>query len=127
MFRSDLVENRTGIVNVEDVSAKTMGIFLHLFYTGELLPGWKDEDTVVEFVYAVGKYKLTAVLKLMDEVLGIRDDEDAFHTDIKLLDLATKLDLKKAEKDLLVRIKKAMNKVESGDDFFSLYGNNEKE
>ncbi len=122
MFRSDFSESRTGIVNVKDVTAKTMGIFLHLFYSGELLPSWKDPDTVVEFTYAVGKYQVTNVLKLLDGLLGSRDDEDATLTDVQLLDLAQKLDLKTAERELVDRIKKRMAKITSGEEFFALCG-----
>lgn len=122
MFRSDFSENQTGIVNVEDLNAKTMGIFLHMFYSGELLSSWKDPDTVVEFTYAAGKYQLTDVLKLLDDVLGVRDEEDASYTDVQLLDLAQKLNLKTAEKELLERIKRGMAKITSGEEFFNLCG-----
>ncbi len=88
MFRTDFSENQTGIVIVKDVAAKTMKILLHLFYAGELLPSWKDPDTVVELTYAAGKYQLTNVLKLLDEVLGSRDEEDATSIDVQLFELA---------------------------------------
>lgn len=122
MFRSEFSENQTGIVNVKDITAKTMGIFLHLFYSGELLPSWKDQDTVVEFTYAVGKYQLTNVLEMLDDVLGSRDKEDATYTDIQLLNLAHKLDLKCAEAELVERIKRTTSKVNSRVELFSLYG-----
>lgn len=122
MFHSEFSEERTGIVNVKDVSAKTMGIFLQLFYTWELLPSWKDEDTVAEFTYAVGKYQLTNVLELLNGVLGSRDEKDATHTDFRLLDLARKLNLTTAEKELLERIKRTVSKVESSEGLFELYG-----
>ncbi|MES2287311.1 MAG: hypothetical protein V4547_16585 [Bacteroidota bacterium] len=110
-------------MNVTDVGAKTTKILLHLFYAGELLPSWKDTDTVVEFTYAVGKYQLTNVLKLLDEVLGSRDEEDDTSIDVQLLDLAQKLDLKTAEKELVERIKRQVPKVTSGAEFFAVYGN----
>ncbi len=122
MFRSKLSENKTGIVDVKDVSSKTMGILLHFFYTGNLLPSWKDDDTVVEFAYAVGKYQLENILKLLDDVLGSRDENDATYTDLKLLDLAQNLGLKTAEKELLERIKKTTIKVNSAMELFALYG-----
>lgn len=122
MFRSDFSENQTGIVNVKDVTGKTMGILLHLFYAGQLLPAWKDLDTVAEFTYAVGKYRLTNVLKLLDGVLGNRDDEDASFVDARLLSLARKLDLKTAEKELVVRIKNGIAKISTGVEFFDLCG-----
>lgn len=123
MFRSDLSENQTGIVNVKDVSSKTMEIFLHFFYSGELRPSWKDQDTVVEFTYAVGKYQLTNVLKMLDDVLGSRDEMNATYTDVQLLDLAQKLNLKTAEKELMERIRRTLGKVNTGSEFLALWGN----
>ncbi len=122
MFRSDLSENKTGIVNVKDVNSKTMGILLHFFYSGELLPSWKDNDTVVEFTYAVAKYQLTNLLAMLDEVLGSRDEEDATQTDVQLLELAKKLDLKNAEQELMERIRNTLGKVNKVEDFLALWG-----
>ncbi len=122
MFRSDLTENKTGVVNVTDVSAKTMGIILHFLYSGELLPSWKDDDTVVEFTYAVAKYQLTNVLALLDDVLGSRDEEEATQTDVQLLELAEKLELKTAEQELMERIRKKLCQVNRGSEFLALWG-----
>lgn len=122
MFRSKMSEDQTGIVDVKDITEKTMSILLHYFYSGELLPSWKDEDTVVEFTYAAGKYQLTGILELLDDVLGTRDEEDATQTDVRLVDLAAKLGLKNAEKKLLERIADKTEKVKSRDSLFRLYG-----
>ncbi len=122
MFRSNLSENKTGVVIVKDITSKTMDILLHFFYTGELLPAWKNDDTVVEFAYAVGKYQLTSILKLLDEVLAHRDERDATFTDVQLLDMVQKQGLETAEKELLERIKKTTSRVNSGMDLFALYG-----
>jgi hypothetical protein len=122
MIRSKMSEDQTGIVDVQDVTGKTMSILLHYFYSGELLPSWKDEDTVVEFTYAAGKYQLTGILELLDHVLGSRDEEDATQTDVLLLDLAAKLGLKNAEKKLLERIVAKTTKIQSRDELFGLYG-----
>lgn len=122
MFRSDLTENRSGVVVVNDVNAKTMEILVHYFYTGELLPTWKDDDTVLEFTYASGKYQLTEVLKLLDNVLGSRDTADATHTDVELLGMAHKLHLKTAENELIQRIRTTTNKMNTTTELFTLWG-----
>lgn len=121
MFRSDLSETKTGTVKVEDINGKTMKLVLHYFYTGRVLPFWREPDTVVEFTYAAEKYQMTGVLNFLDEVLGIRDEEDASYVDVLLLKLANKLGLKVAERQLLERIKKTTAKVDSVEEFFQLY------
>ncbi len=122
MFRSKLSENQTGVVNMKDISGKTMGIFLHYFYSGELLPSWSDSDTVVEFTYAAGKYQVTKILELLDEVLASWNEEDATHTDIRLLELAGKLGLKTAENKLFEKVVGTTTKLNGREELFALYG-----
>ncbi len=121
MFRSGLSESKTDIVNVKNVNVKTIEILLHFFYSGELLPSWKDTDTIVESTYAVSKYQLTDVLTMLDDVLGSHDEEEATYQDVQLLELAQKLDLKIAEQELLERIRKTLCKVTKGTEFLALW------
>lgn len=122
MFNSETLESCTGLVNVDDVSEKTMKILLHYFYTSELLPTWRDEDTVVEFTYSAGKYQMTYVLELLDDLLGSEADAEVTYRDVQLLNVAGKLSLKNAETRLLQQIKDKMMKVKASDELFKLFG-----
>ncbi len=115
MLRTELSEKKTGVVNISDLSGKTVKVLLHYLYTGQLLDSWKDTDVIVEFTYAAGKYQLKEVLEMLDNMLGQTKDK-ASGTSLLLLELASKLSLKKAETELMERIVKfAMTAENTGD------------
>ncbi len=126
MLNCDLSEKTTGIIEMSDITSKTMKIILHYFYVGELLPFWRDPDTIVEFTYAAGKYQMTEVLELLDDLLGRKDAYDVDHSDVQLINLAGKLKLGKAEERLLEvivkRIKIYAQYRTSVNDIFTLFG-----
>jgi hypothetical protein len=97
MLTCDLSENATGIIGMTDISSKTMKIILRYFYIGVLLPSWRDPDTIVEFVYGAGKYQMTEVLELLDDMLGRNSVGDAGILHVRLIDLAGKIKMYKAE------------------------------
>lgn len=102
MFRPEFTETITGTVQVDDISSKTMKVLLKYWYTGKLQPSWRDSDVIVEFTYAAGKYQMTQVLQMLDEVLGY--DNNTHKTDIDMLKLLDKLSLKNAESRMLKRL-----------------------
>lgn len=119
MFRSDFLECSTGQLNVDDISAKTMKILLTYWYTGELLPSWKDEDYVAEFTYAAGKYQMEQVLNMLNESLG--KDFTASHEGVELLKMVEKLSLKDAECSMLKRIVDKVSQVTSGVELLEMF------
>lgn len=121
MFKSEFNESTTGNVGIDDISEDTMKVLLHYFYTGKLLPSWKNEDVVVEFTYAAGKYQLTHVLELLDALLGAENPKNVSHLEVQLLNLADKLSLKNAENQLLRRIVAKMNSIKLSDELFDLF------
>ncbi len=111
MFRNNYIENNTGTVNVEDISWKTMGILLHFFYSGQLLPTWRDQDTIVEFLYATGKYQITEVLEILDLSVGVQENTDEL--DQQLMDITSKLVLRNAEARLMRNINKRKRQIDN--------------
>ncbi len=104
MFQqSQMTEVQKGEVRVKDIPAKTMKVLLHFLYTGQLLQDeWYKTDTLVELLYAAGKYQLEDLLSFLDQVVGLLCNERNM---VKLINLARKLNLKKAEEDLFNFIK----------------------
>lgn len=96
-----------------------MKILLKYWYTGELLPSWEDDDIVVEFTYAAGKYEMTQVLKMLDDLLGIavKNSEKS----IELLKMAQVFSLNYAEARLLKQIVQKVSKIASGADFLDMF------
>ncbi len=109
---SDFLETSTGIVNVEDISAKTMKILLRYWYTGKLLTTWQDADVVVEFMYAAGKYQITKILKMLDLVLG-RDFKPS-DAGVDLLRVVQQLPLKNAENRILKHVVNQISQAKGG-------------
>jgi hypothetical protein len=122
LLNSEFCERKSGIVKVDDISGKTMKILLHYFYTGDLLTGWSDHDTIVEFTYAAGKYQMTQVLELMDDLFGRGAQKEVSNLDVQLLSLAGKLSLKNAEGRLLQRIITKITEAKTSEDIFQLFG-----
>ncbi len=121
MFNSGNLETSIDTVKVDDVSEVTMKILQHYFYTHELLPFWCDEDNIVEFTYAAGKYQLAHVLELLDDHLGMEVDGDIGNRHVQLLSLAAKWCLKKAEMRLLQQVKDKVKIVEGSGEVFKLF------
>lgn len=119
MFGSDFLERSTGLVNVDDISAKTMKILLHYWYSGELLPSWKEADTIVEFTYSAGKYQMTNILQMLNEVIGWDLEASAF--DVPLLKITHQLFLKNAEDRLLKRIVYKIGQAKRGAEILDLF------
>lgn len=122
MFRNEFSEGATGIIRLEDISEKNMKILLRYWYTGELLPSLFDEDTVVEFTYAAGKYQMTDVLQLLNETIGQWNFKNVSKVDVQLLDLSEKLSLEKMEANLLKRIDFHIRNTEQKKDLLNLFG-----
>lgn len=124
MFRSKLTEDKTGIVNVDDICEKTMQIILHYFYTGQLLPNWKDKDVIVEFIYAAGKYQMCEVLDMINNGLleDIEGSDSKVGCEMELLSMLHKLTLENAEAWLMKRIVRATNKAKSSAELLALFG-----
>ncbi len=117
-----MLETSNNVLKVDDVSKKTIKILLHYFYTSNLLPIWCDEDVIVEFTYAAGKYEIALVLELLDDLLGIQVIGNAGNCLVQLLSLAWKLCLKKAEMRLLLQVKNKVEKMESSDELYKIFG-----
>lgn len=101
MFQSRMRENQTGQVEVADVSSVVMKIILHFLYTGTLLKNWNMVKPD-ELLYAAAKYEVHDLLEFLDVVVGrICTIDNAG----KLLNLARKLNLKRAEDDLFNFVK----------------------
>lgn len=122
MFGSQFSESTTGIIKVDDLNGKTMKLIVHYMYTGQILPTWRDQDVIVDLTYAAGKYELTEILKMLDNVLGDRDYNEATNCDILLLSLSQKLSLKNAESALLGRIVCSMKNFKTSDELLDLMG-----
>jgi len=122
MLSCDLSENATGVIRMTDICGKTMKLLLHYFYTGELLPSWRDPDIIVEFTYAAGKYQVASVLELLDDILGRYSGGVVSDKDIQLLNLAGKLKLVNAEGRLLKEIVAEIKKTETSGQLFELFG-----
>lgn len=116
--RGAFKEGSSGVIQMDDLSGKTIELLLHYIYTGQLLKCWKEEDVIVEFTYAVGKWQLTEIIELLDDVLG-NVQEQVTSTTAVLLDLANKLSLKKAEAELLKRISKFTVSVENAEEYLA--------
>lgn len=102
MFRNNLSEAETGIVRIPDISGPTLNIVLQYIYTGTLANNWCKPEVVVELTNAAAKYELKDLLEYLDWKLGKVCDEQ---TAGKLLLLANRLQLRKAEKQILEYIK----------------------
>ncbi len=124
MLNSDLSESSSGVVRVDDSSAKTMKVILHYFYTGDLLI---NDNVIVELTYAAGKYQMTHVLELLDGILGWNEEQEVSYSDVQLLSLAGKLSLKKAEAKLLEIIVAKIQKVTTSEALYELFGYEKEE
>lgn len=99
-----------------------MGILLRYVYTGELDQTWQDEDIIVEFTKAAGRYRMTELLSMIDKALGKEGEDRARNCHILLLPLTQKYSLKNAESMLLNRIAKTVNVARISKELFSLFG-----
>lgn len=118
MLGSDFLEGSSDEVIVDDVGAKTMQILLKYWYSGELLPSWRDDDIIVEFIYATGKYQITKVLNMLDDFLGL--ELKASEVTVELLRMVQNLGLKNAEAKLLTHIIHKISQVTSGSELLDL-------
>lgn len=118
IFGSDFLEGSSGEVIVDDVGAKTMQILLKYWYSGEILPSWKDDDIIFEFIYAAGKYQITKILNMLDDCLGL--DLKASDVTVELLKMVQNLGLKKAEANLQTYIILKISQVTSGSELLDL-------
>lgn len=109
MFKSQMRESHTGIVNMDDLSAQTIQVLLHFIYTGMLHELWCHEDVITEFVYAAEKYELTELLEFYDRVLG---SLCTIKTAGRLLIVTGRLNLKNAEQQIFSFIQKHMTSAE---------------
>lgn len=102
MFEANLSETQTGTVSLNDLSGAAVKVMLTFMYTSTLLPQWSQGDIVVELTYAAEKYELKELLVILDRELG---KICTIQNVGKLIVLAKKLSLKKAEKELAMYVK----------------------
>lgn len=120
MFESSFLENSTGLVKVDDISGKTMEILLKYWYSGELLPSWKDGDVIVELLYAAGKYQMTNLLNILDDDYSGLDFQPS-EGDVEMLKLVHNLSLENAEARILKRIIKKVSQATKGTEILDLF------
>ncbi len=101
MLESNKKDGPKRIVEVTEVSSAVLKIILHFLYTGTLLENWKTVSTE-ELVFAAASYEIHDLLEFLDEVVGQICTMDNAG---KLMRLARKMKLKRAEKDLFTFIK----------------------
>jgi len=78
-------------------------------YRSPMLEDWAESDVIIQLVYAADKYQLTDLFEFLDQVVGVVCTKE---TAGKLLNLAKKLSMKKAEKDLFEFMKKHASSFE---------------
>lgn len=118
MFRSDMKEAKSGTVQVDDVGSQVMEILVKFWYTGQLDESWSDPGVIHELTYAAGKYTMNDLLEFLNNTLG----SDKIHCDIRLLDLARKLDLKRAAAMITYTLVKKTATVKTDDELMVLFG-----
>lgn len=117
MFRSTLKEEQSGIIELDDLSGKTVNVLLDYIYSAKINPDWCEPSVIVEFTYAAGKYQFAEVLQFLDEEVGKYCDLSNVGS---LLSLASNLALRNAEAVLLNYIK--VNGIKSAENFFKVFG-----
>lgn len=102
MFQHQMKETNTGVIEITDLHSKTISVLLHFIYTGTLLKNWSTSEVIIELVNAAHKYQLKDLCEFLDQVVGNLCDKETVG---KLFNLAKKLSMKKAEKDLFEYMK----------------------
>lgn len=93
MFPKQFSEQNVSTIEILDVPSQTIKLLLQYWYTGELLSSLANDDTVVEFLSAVGKFQITELLEMLDSTLGSSETMGT-RQQIDLLRLANKFLLK---------------------------------
>lgn len=117
MLKSDFAGKDS--MTLEHLSGKSMEVLLHYLYTGRLQECWNDTDVIIEFIEAAGTYELKEVLEMVDGMLGSSEESTSI-TSFMLLELATKLNLVQAKKELMRRIVNFTIKAESSTELLKL-------
>lgn len=122
MFPKQFSEQSVSTIEILDVPGQTIRLLLQYWYTGELLSSWADDDTVVEFLSAVGKFQITELLEMLDSTLGSSETKGT-RQQIDLLRLANKFLLKNAQQKLTDKIIESITKIRKPDELLALLDN----
>lgn len=109
MFQSKMKESRTGVIQLNDISSKSVNSLLHYIYTGSLHQDWKSTEVLEELIYAAHKYELHLLIEFFDQVCAsVCTLENAG----KVAILAKRIGMKKAEAELFKMLKSGATSLE---------------
>lgn len=104
MFRNKMAETITGEVHLDDMSSKAVEVLLQYMCTGTLHQDWKSEEVIAQLCNAAHKYELNTLFEFLDDAIGSIVSTMGFAK--KLIPVALRLEMKKAEHALFEFAKK---------------------
>lgn len=86
------------ILELERISGKTLRVFHHFLYSGEVFPEWSDIDVVAELTDAAGAFEVNELINFLDDAIGKEIKREVALT---LLLLTSRYEMGTARKDIL--------------------------